>query len=302
MRRYLKNVFFAVILMIISDFFIGNILEYYYFNVKSGVIFDANESFTKTKSDILIFGSSRANRHYNPKIIENETNMTCYNTGRDGYFIFYQTALLQSILKRYTPKKIILDFSGSLSYSQKDLDRLAAIMPYYENNKEINYILNLKSNFEFLKLNSKLYRYNSMLTTIIKGNYYKINKETYKGFKPLFGQMDDQLVSSNDITQVSLKIDKDKMFVLEEFFRLSKKNNIELIVVLSPMFEVLSSTHNESVKIIKSLSKKYKFEFIDFSDNMDFLGKHHLFKDKDHLNSTGADLFIMPELLKCKIN
>ena len=54
MRRYLKNVFFAVILMIISDFFIGNILEYYYFNVKSGVIFDANESFTKTKSDILI--------------------------------------------------------------------------------------------------------------------------------------------------------------------------------------------------------------------------------------------------------
>ena len=283
--------FSALILLIISDFFIGNILEYCYFNVKSGVIFDANESFTKTKSDILIFGSSRANHHYNPKIIENETNMTCYNTGRDGYFIFYQTALLQSILKRYTPKKIILDFSGSLSHSQNDLDRLSAIMPYYENNKEINYILKLKSNFEFLKLNSKLYRYNSMLTTIIKGNYYKINEDTYNGFKPLFGQIDEQLVSSNNITQVRLKIDKDKMFVLEEFFRLCRENNIELIVVLSPMFEVLSTTHDDSVKIIKSLSKKYKFDFIDFSDNMDFLGKYNLFKDKGHLNSTGADLF-----------
>ena len=211
--------------------------------------------------------------------------------GRDGYFIFYQTALLQSILKRYTPKKIILDFSGSLSYSQNDLDRLSAIMPYYENNKEISYILNLKSNFEFLKLNSKLYRYNSMITTIIKGNYYKINNDTYNGFKPLIGQMDEHLVSSNYIKQVKLKVDKDKMYVLEEFFRLSKKNNIEIIVVLSPMFEVLSSTHDESVKIIKSLSKKYKFEFIDFSDSKDFIGKYHLFKDKDHLNSIGADLF-----------
>ena len=254
MVKYLKNIFFAIILIVFTDFILGNIISYYYFNVKSGMIYDSNQSFTKTESDILIFGSSRASRHYNPKIIENETNMTCYNTGRDGYFIFYQTALLRSILNRYIPKKIILDFSDNLSYDKNDLDRISALMPYYENNKEIGYIIRLKSNFEFLKLYSRLYRYNSMLTTIIKGNLYDKKIDTPNGFKPLYGQLDNKIIYSENITQASLKIDEDKLFILEDFFRLTKENDIELLVVHSPVYEI-STTNAESLKLIKYLSE-----------------------------------------------
>ena len=292
MDKYIKNIFFGIFIIILTDFVLGNILSYCYFNVKSGVIYESNQSFTKTKSDILIFGSSRANHHYNPKIIEDETNMTCYNTGRDGYFLpFYQTALLHSVLNRYIPEKIILDFSGSLSYSQKDLDRLSVLMPYYENNKEIGYIIKLKSRFEALKIYSKTYRFNSMLASIIKGSFYQKNTNKYNGFKPLLGQIDPEIIYSDNVKQSSLYVNKDKILILEEFFRLCKKNNIELHVVYSPVFEKLSSTHDESLELIKSLSDKYSFEFIDFSADNEFLGKNHLFKHRDHLNNIGANMF-----------
>ena len=292
MVKFIKNIFFGVVLITLTDFALGNILSYYYFNVKSGGIYEANQSFTKTKSDILIFGSSRANHHYNPKIIESETNMSCYNTGRDGYFLpFYQTALLHSVLNRYTPKKIILDFGGSFTYSQKDLDRLSALMPYYENNKEIGHIIKLKSRFEAIKIYSKTYRFNSMLASIIKGNFFQDDSNKYNGYKPLLGQIDPEIIYSENIKQSNLNIDEDKLYILEEFFHLSKKNNIELFVVYSPFFEKLSSTHDETLEIVKLLSKKYSFEFIDFSSDDEFLGKNHLFKDKDHLNNIGSNMF-----------
>ena len=132
-------------LIIGVDFIIGNLLRKLYFSQISGLLHRTTYSIDKTEADILIFGSSRANHHYDSKLFEESTGQYTYNTGRDGNFIFYQTALLKSILKRYKPKQIILDFEGTFAFNQNDYDRIAALLPYYKSHKEIRDIVLLKS-------------------------------------------------------------------------------------------------------------------------------------------------------------
>jgi hypothetical protein len=40
-----------------------------------------------TKADLLIFGSSRANRHYLPDNFEKRMNLSCFNIGQEGWIL-----------------------------------------------------------------------------------------------------------------------------------------------------------------------------------------------------------------------
>ena len=100
-------------MIMVADFVLGNTLKHLYFKVSSGLFQRTTFSIEENEAEVLIFGTSRANHHYDVKFIEQLTGLTAYNTGRDGNYIFYQTALLKSVLKRYRPKQVILDFTGS---------------------------------------------------------------------------------------------------------------------------------------------------------------------------------------------
>ena len=100
-------VFFFV--FFILDFIIGSLLSYYYFKQDSGTLFNTTYAIEDTKADILIFGTSKANHSYNTETLTERLNLSAYNTGRDGSSIFYDYAILKAVLKRYSPKIIILD-------------------------------------------------------------------------------------------------------------------------------------------------------------------------------------------------
>ena len=97
MKRFFKLIFCGFVLVFLGDLIIGTSLDYLYQNVKSGLFYTTSYSINKSTADILIFGNSRANHHYNPKIIEEETGLTCYNTGRDGQSIFFNTSVFKLI-------------------------------------------------------------------------------------------------------------------------------------------------------------------------------------------------------------
>ena len=109
-KKVILNIALVLSVVFILDFTIGKTLRYYYFKESSGTHFRTTYAIEKTNADILIFGSSRANHHYVPAIFEDSLKMKFYNTGRDGNGIFFQLAVLKSILKRYTPKIIIFDY------------------------------------------------------------------------------------------------------------------------------------------------------------------------------------------------
>lgn len=141
------TVLFAIVFIL--DISIGSVLRYYYFKQESSSQYRTTYSIEKTKADILIFGSSRANHHYNPDVFDNRMNLSYYNVGRDGNFIFYHYAVLKGVLKRYSPKIVILDFiHGEFRQNQDSYDRLSSLLPYYRSHSEMRSIINLKSKYE----------------------------------------------------------------------------------------------------------------------------------------------------------
>lgn len=293
MKRFFKLIFCGFVLVFLADLIIGTSLDYLYQNVKSGLLYRTNYSINKSSADILIFGSSRANRHYNPKIIEKETGLTCYNTGRDGQSIFFSTSVFKLILKRHIPKLVILDYGSNFQFNENNYDRISILLPYYRRHKEIDDIITLRSRFEKLKLYSKIYPFNSLITTIIIGNisYNKIRQGfAYNGFLPVSGTAKSITGSIKTIPELPNNIDSNLVKKFEEFILIAKDKNINVVVVYSPkMFK--KSKFDISLNIAMNICKENDVKFVDLSESPVFINKNNLFKDRGHLNSDGANLF-----------
>ena len=273
------------------DYTIGNVLSHYYFKQESGLQYRTSYSIEKTKAEILIFGSSRATHHYNPAVFENLMKLSYYNVGRDGNDIFYHTAVLNGVLKRYKPKVVILDFNfAEFKKDQTSYDRLSSLLPYYKSHPEMRSIIELKSRYEKLKLFSKIYPYNSSMFTIAVGNadFNKKRKADVKGYVPLFREWDGTIRIDSNL--LDYNIDSLKVKAYESFIQNCIKSKVKLYVVCSPT-GIDFKMKEESLIIGKEISKRNNIDFIDYSYDPVFINKPKLFADAIHLNDSGAKFF-----------
>jgi len=243
----------------------------------------------KTEARFLVFGSSRANHHYVPRIIEEEINMDYYNVGRDGSFIPYHYAVLCSILSRWTPNIVILDITkNDLIKQGDDYARLSVLLPYYEDNVSIRQVVNMKSKFEKIKLLSKIYPYNSQIFSIMLGNISSLSakKKDEKGFVGLTDGFKGDTTKTNWIEE----LDERKVELYKRFIGKCKENGVLLYVVCSPYY-LNDTISGKSVSLAKSIAVSAGVEFIDFSNDKGFVENKKLFYDKNHLNERGAIIF-----------
>lgn len=286
MSKFILNIILGSFLIFTIDFGIGKLLDYLYFKQTTGSLYKTTYSLEQCKEDALVFGSSRATHHYRPDIFEKELNMSFYNTGKNGSYIFYQTALLKSILKRTAPKLIIYDFYGSLCYEESDYDRLSLLLPYYNRHPEIRDIVNLRSEFESIKNLSRIYAYNSSPAKIALGLLSKNTEKESNGYVPLhkeFGNL--AKIEFRD----SCELDINKIKAFKEFIDLCKSKEIPLVVVFSPVF--FENSEDFMLQKAKEICDEAKIEFYDFSKETYFAKKRDYFSDEIHLNDEGAKIF-----------
>jgi hypothetical protein len=275
----------------IFDFTIGKTLEHFYFSQTSGNLYRTTYSLDSTKADILIFGSSRANHHYDTQVIADSLGMSCYNTGRDGNFLLYNYAIFKTIVNRYTPKIVILDVNkNELSSNATEYERLSALLPYKNRNSAIEQTISLKGPYEKIKCLSKIYPYNSMLLTIAIGNT-KLNQKRHKdvnGYIPLNGFWNHKNNEPSEPDDFK-KIDKNKDKAIREIIEDCRAKGIRLLLVHSPI--LVQSMRSNSIDPIQEIANTYKVEFLDFSSNADFSNNNRLFVNPTHLNAIGAKHF-----------
>ena len=288
----LLKAFLFVIILFLFDFAIGSILSYLYTKQKSGLLYRATYSMDSTKADILIFGASRANHHYIPEIFKNRMNLSCYNTGRDGETIFYNYAILKSVLKRYSPKIAILDFSGGeFAVDQEDYDRLAALIPYYKDHQEVQPIVQLKSDYEKYKLLSKIYPYNSLIFTILIGTTQFNERRDYindqSGYVPLTEVCKRQLVI--DTSFKTYEFDANKIKTFKSFVKDCVDSKVKLYIIISPVL-VKYFYEDSSINLARDISKSYSIPVYNFLNDSLFF-HNILFADGTHLNDSGATIF-----------
>lgn len=304
-NRFLKVVVFILVISTL-DLISGTLLRNLYFRQDSGVLSRTTYSIEGTKEDLLIFGSSRANHHYDPEIIKEEMGISCYNAGRDGCPIFYHYAVLQGVLKRYKPKAVILDFNlGEFAQGHESYDRISALLPYFKGHPEIRSVVNLKSNYERIKLLSACYPFNSYLLTIINGIYKSNSGKTdiADGFIPLDKVLNEPLHSGS--TMAKYELDNNKIATYKSFIEDCLNSKINICIVVSPYY-IDPELPDPSIVKGKEIAEEYNIDFLDYSSDTYYLNNPSLFADFAHLNNEGATIFtemlirrIKEELQRC---
>ncbi len=288
---FFKKVFLLFLIVAAFDYLIGYYLQYYYFKQSSGAQYRTTEAMEKTKAQVLIFGSSRANHHYYPNLFEEKLHKTFYNAGRDASSIFYDYAVFKSAMKRYHPQMVILDFQRE-EFLKLDAsyDKLSILLPYYHAHPEIRPIVDLKGPYESLKLLSEIYPYNSSVLTIAAGNseFNKTRKDDMEGYVPLYKKWPEPL--KDNIPKKGNALDNNKVNAFISFIDDCKKANVKIVVVCSPYYVSYKKT-DPSLEKGKQIARSKSIQFYDFSNSPFFLKHPDLFDDTFHLNNKGAKIF-----------
>lgn len=284
-----------LIFFLILDFLLGSIAEFIFFKQSTGKYARITYSMEKTNQDILIFGSSHANRHYVPSVFEKKMNLSCYNTGVQGQEILFHSVLQEIILARKKPKIIILNIDQNwLFESPHAYERLSDLHPYYSKYQfYIKPLIKIKSKSAQVFLNLKSYRQNSTIVHILK--YFIAPQITLNGYNPLYEKMEVPLITNSDISiqkpaKIKKTIDSNFACALQNFIKIAKRNDITLFCTISPTLMGVE-IENESISLIKQILKNDAIPLINFTNHPKFKGNYELFYDDTHLNNEGAILF-----------
>lgn len=253
------------------------------------------EAAYNTKAELLVFGSSRARRHYDTHILHDSLNMSVFNCGYNSMGIRFFYPRLCQILERHTPKMIIYDITPLYDFQQLDDKKvtLNKLKPFFHH-KDTYRMMLATDKIEWLKSHSATYRYHGELSKYIADND---NKELFiDGYAPLNG--------INDVTakkHTTSAVDNEKLRLLQNFIETCKSHNIRLVFVISPYY--LNDMQDASASL-KALANKYSIPVLDHFYDSNFVNDSTLYWDPSHLNSTGAKKFtemIASELLSgCK--
>lgn len=309
--RFFKNVVLLFITLLACDFLIGKALSALYFSLKKGQFAQMTYSINNTSNtDVLVFGSSRAIRHYSPQLISGVTGLSCYNMGRDGQYIPFYTALEDAALRKHIPRFIIVDMNvWEFTVNYEKYEKLAALLPYARTNPEFIPYINEISDWENIKLVSRTYPFNSTLFIASHDFLLAKNLPGYEsGYLPLTNSMslreyENYRTEKNqyDLKRSKMKIEIDQKAIgyFKAFLDRAQKHNVKTFVIISPT--ILSEPETKEKKIIQSIAHTYpNVVFKDFSHDPTYNNQYNKFADVFHLNEQGSKEFSgqIAELLK----
>ena len=298
MKRFLVKVLFYLSIIYIIDCLSGILFPYLVKNAQGGDNGRNNYICDLTNEDILIFGSSRAIHHYNPRIISDSTKLSCYNCGQDGCGIILNYARLKLIKQRYSPRVIIYDIIPKFDiYEGIDNHQYLTWLKAYYDRDGIAEVFDDVDTTESIKMLSNLYRYNSKFIQILSDYFKPLQSTGINGYRPLIGNLEN-IPINRDENDNQFDIDTLKIKYFRSFINDSKESKVFFVV--SPIYNGFDSVQFEPIRM---LCKECGIPFINFGNHPKYFHNPNYFKDSGHLNSKGADEFskdIIRELKRIK--
>lgn len=288
MKAFIRKASVFLVLVIIMDFICGSLLRVLVKNAKGGDTARNEYIINKVEAPILIFGSSRGMCSYNPKIISEELNKSCYNCANDGMGIFLFWNRFQVIKERYLPEVIIYDVWADFDLKENvDLMMNLDAMRLYYDHPVVKETFHLMAPKEHYKMQSNLYRYNGKILQIIADNIQP-QKNDVNGFRPKYGHMNYTPIMDGSYSKPPY--DKSKIYYLEELIKQCKRNNIKIIFCISPFYGGIKHVADIYSPLL-SLCKSYGVPFWNFSSDKQLAYNKYYFVDSFHLNAEGANIY-----------
>lgn len=249
----------------------------------------------KNSLDLIFFGSSHSYATFIPSIIKEETNLNSYNFATQQQPLWISYYYMLESLKYQKPKYFVLEVlmtSVDDNYMDEGVNRDAIDKMRFSINKinAINESVENKSDRLSYYLNIIKYhsRWNELgkldILSLLPNYHLKNNGYTYlpKG---------DVKVEKNNIKNYkeTKELSKKNMKYLNKIIDLAKENNIELILVKSPVeiTEEKQIYYNEVEKIAKDNNLNFiNYNYLYDEINLDF---ENDFFDRGHLDGDGAE-------------
>lgn len=300
MKSNLIKVLIFIVILVVGDRLLGAVCSKLYSQSNDYTIYRLRYTLDSTKEDILVFGSSRAQYHFVPSIIRQQTGLSVYNCGFGGEGLLFSLIQLNETLKRYTPKLVVLEVSPNVLIDPETNEKLKILMPFSKKDPLIFNALTSEEPIEKIKLVSSIYPYNSTIASLLTGSF-KPNVDTLNGFWPLDGMIDTVGVANymnNSFPNSS--IPEERISYLHQFIKTCNDKSVKLAIVISPVFQSNKNLDEMTRFIEKSCMNYNNVHFYDYLKLDSTYQRIPFFKDNLHLNSLGAKVFT--ETFTKKIN
>ncbi len=281
--------FFA--LLVVVDWTVGSIIQQVHRRAPYGTNWTKENWLLNEKFDIVIFGSSRAFRHYVPSVISEQTGKSVFNAGQNGQYLLYSYALEQLVLEKYTPQTIVLDvlpsFVVKVKNPDEEFERLSSLSPYFDNTY-VQQLLTRGNMYERIKYASQMYRYNSKLLSILD-NLRGSRQVVDNGYEVMgdfsFHDRNPFIVDVLD----TVEIDSFKLDIVKKFITSAQAKNIHVVIAFSPVSQPLSDKTLFTLNFYQQLFTEMDVPFLNFA-TPEYENKE-LFLDLIHMDGVGAEIF-----------
>lgn len=299
MRVFLKHIasfcLFLLVLAILADVCVSRGLR----KTERGHFYTMNALMNeRMDADIVIIGNSRAACSYNPMVLDTVLDVNSRNLGVSGQpfgvsWLRWQLYRRNNVL----PELLIVN----IDYSELNL-----VTNGFEKEQYYPYLTDtlVKPYLDLYGLtwaekHVPMYRYRGDPKLIgiglmellrirhdTKGHYYK----GYSNYDSAWnGERLEAMLQKGSIKDAS---NEKAVGLLEDLLVQARNDNLPVVFVYAPLYKKLKDNLDERVSrtIYQELSSKYDIPIIDLS-GMSICSDTDYFKDANHLNSKGAELF-----------
>ncbi|MEA9413091.1 MULTISPECIES: hypothetical protein [unclassified Flavobacterium] len=259
----------------VLDVVYSNLFFYSKNRSKIGYIYNSKPQ----EFDVVILGSSRSNNHFVTQMFTDQ-GLKTFNFGMQGSKLFESDLVLKLLLeKKNKIKNVIIDVDVNLRSDKKSEAVILKFLPYLHDSEAIKKHLMIMPGYDFLYY-IPFYRYVKYETKIgVREMFFcSINKKN----KELdFGGY-SALENSNTTLTENLNVNPIRNEYYEEIKSICKRNNINLIAIMTPMCEnAIGMNYFEKVKKLYPEIHNYENVVVD----------NKYFSSCGHMNDTGARIF-----------
>jgi hypothetical protein len=258
---------------------------------------------SKIDADLLIMGSSRAEFHVSPKILDSLLTLNSYNLGLSAWHFDMQYARFRMYLQHNKKPKYIIHNVDVYGFSKREnVADAPQFLPYIQDTILQNAIAGHKGELNIYQQNIPLLKYKTQQKLAFEGllgfmgfaNLYDTTSK-YKGFRSndYAWNKDFECFKKRFPKGAKYKFNKEVVRQFNEYLAFCQKENIKVILVYAPeYFEIQPYYKNkfELIKLCKESAEKYDCQFLDYSKNL-LCYEQKYFYNSQHLNRRGAELF-----------
>lgn len=274
-----------------------------------------HEMYTQKENiDIAFMGASHTYRSISPKVADDITGKNTFNLGSSNQLLDITYYLLKEVLKENSLETVYLELNYiMLRMADKNDVATFLITDYMKPSwNKMSCILACTMPADYVNGFSKARRNVSVFTTEIvekkAGKSYKdfeyidYGNEMYDGKGFVYSReslTENYEQNYRELTEDYLQIHIDEfsqrqLEYLDRIIKLCQRENIELVLFTAPMpQETVEACRNyeDFLSFVDSICEENSLQYYDFNKEHPLSLGNELFKDDNHLNGEGAEVF-----------